>query len=110
MTEAAFFTMLRSALRRKTIYWKPIQTVKLNARVPNDTKSRHKWLYVCNSCKKKFPNDDVEVNHLDPPISLKSYSDLPNFCEKLFCEDISKYEVLCKPCHRKHTNSVLYDK
>ena len=45
----------------------------------------------------------VEVNHMIPLGSLKTYEDLPGFCERLFVEDISKLEVLCKECHKGET-------
>jgi len=47
----------------------------------------------------------VEVNHIVPVGSLKSYADLPGFCERLFVEDVSLLEVVCKECHAEITKA-----
>jgi len=60
---------------------------------------RKRVMYMCAICEKLHERKNVEVNHIAPAGSLKTYDDLPAFCEKLFVEDITKLEVLCKPCH-----------
>ena len=105
MSEAAFWGMIRSTLRRRTMYWKPISIAKSKARRPykgNNTKQ--KWEYQCAKCKKWWKDKEVEVNHVKEAGSLKCAQDLPNFVENLFAE--SGYEVLCKTCHKQHTNDT----
>lgn len=60
-------------------------------------------MFLCAQCNKLHERKNVEVNHIEPAGSLKTYDDLPAFCERLFVEDISKLEVLCKPCHLEIT-------
>ena len=60
-------------------------------------------LYLCANCKRMLDKKSVEVNHKVPLGSLKTYEDLPGFCERLFVEDINKLEVLCKDCHKEET-------
>lgn len=64
---------------------------------------RIKTLYKCAECKRLLIRQSVEVNHKVPVGSLKSYNDLPGFCERLFVEDVSLLEVLCKECHKEET-------
>jgi len=59
-------------------------------------------MYYCDECKSLV--DKVEIDHIEPAGSLRSYADLPAFCERLFVEDISKLRALCAPCHSKVTH------
>jgi len=59
--------------------------------------------YLCSSCCNFFSRKNVEVNHITPAGTLRSYDDLPNFCRRLFIEDVSQLEVLCKECHMEVT-------
>ncbi len=102
-TEAMLMSRIRSALRRIWSYYKP--RVEAKNRVKKTVKGkRHKFEYKCSACKKYFKSKEVEVNHKIPAGSLKSFSDLPSFCDRLFCEDPDGYSVMCKPCHREETN------
>jgi len=64
---------------------------------------RKRVLYLCSVCDKLYDRKQVEVNHIIPVGSLKAYSDLPGFCERLFVEDVSLLEVVCKECHLEIT-------
>ena len=115
-TEAQFWGRIRSALRRISMYYKPIQDAKNRARKTVKGK-RWKYEYQCASCKKWFKAKEVEVDHLIPAGSLRSSDDLKGFVERLFCEDPNSYQVLCKSkknslgkitkqgCHNKKTQS-----
>lgn len=104
-TEAAFWNWLRSSLRRMSIYWKPIVEVKKEARVlytgPN---KRRKYSYMCAKCKQEFDDKSVDVHHLQPCGSLKSFNDLSNFAERLFVEK-DMLVLLCKNCHKEYHNN-----
>lgn len=103
MTESAFWGMIRSALRKRSMYWKPIQNAKIQARrayIGENT--RRKWEYQCNTCRDWFPDKEIEVDHLIEAGSLKSADDLKGFVERLFVED--GYQVLCTRCHNEKTN------
>jgi 5-methylcytosine-specific restriction endonuclease McrA len=105
MTESAFWTFIRSALRNKSRYWKPITQAKMNARRPySGPNKRQKFEYQCNTCKKWFPEKDINVDHICPAGTLKSAQDLPGFIERLFCE-IDNLQCLCEKCHDKKTKN-----
>ena len=86
---------IRSSLRRIWVYYKPrVAAKKLAERTVKG--KRHKYEYQCASCNNWFKSKEVEVNHKIPAGSLKSFQDLPDFCERLFCEEPEGYTVLCK--------------
>lgn len=99
MTESAFWSFIRSALRQKSRWWKPITQCKMLAR--RDYKGplkRQKFEYQCNNCKKWFPEKKINVDHINPAGSLNCADDLGPFVERLFCE-IDNLQVLCETCH-----------
>lgn len=75
----------------------------LNAAKKSVKGKRHKSEYQCAQCKGWFKQADVQVDHIEPCGSLKSYADLPLFVEKMFCEP-KDMQVLCKDCHQVKTN------
>ena len=103
MTNAGFWGMIRSALRQKSRWWKPILQAKYAARRkykgPN---KRQKYEYLCDKCKKWFAEKHIEVDHIIPCGTLRSGDDVKGFIERLFCEK-EHLVVLCKPCHKKKT-------
>lgn len=103
MSESAFWSFIRSALRNKSRWWKPITECKQKARRPyTGPKKRQKFEYQCNECKAWFPEKEINVDHICPAGSLNSAQDLPGFVERLFCE-IDNLQVLCTGCHDKKT-------
>lgn len=110
MTEAAFWSWLRSGLRRMSMKWKPLYTVVSDAKRPVDERDKIRWgnrikfVYQCSECEQWFPRGGVEVDHKVGLGSLKCFEDLPGFCERLFCEK-ENLQVLCKWCHRVKTNT-----
>lgn len=100
MTEAAFFGMLREALRRRSMFWKPVAAAKkLYRRKNTGPNKRQKFEYYCHGCKNWFAEKDIEVDHIISPGSLKSFADLSTFAERLFCE-VDGLQTLCKDCNR----------
>lgn len=103
MTESAFWSFIRSALRQKSRWWKPISEAKAKAKRPyKGCNKRQKFEYQCNQCKDWFPDKKINVDHICPAGSLKSAQDLPDFIERLFCE-VDNLQVLCVTCHDKKT-------
>lgn len=101
-TEAAFWGWIRSALRQRSRYWKPIQECKKLARRAYKGTGKQKFEYQCNLCKKWWADKEIEVDHIDEAGSLKSGDDLKGFVERLFCE-VDGLQLLCKGCHNKKT-------
>jgi hypothetical protein len=105
MTEAAFWSMIRSHLRRKTVFWKPkSEAIKRASRKYVGENKRRKIEVQCAKCEGWFARDSVEVDHIIEAGSLRSFDDLSGFLERLFCE-VDGFQVLCKPCHKLKTNN-----
>ena len=105
MSESAFWSFIRSALRQKSRWWKPILQCKQKAKRPyKGPLKRQRWEYQCNECKNWFPDKKINVDHIVPAGTLKCANDLPGFVERLFCE-VDNLQVLCSNCHDKKTKS-----
>lgn len=99
MTNAMFWSFIRSALRNKSRWWKPITQCRMSARRPyNGPSKRQKFEYQCNQCKNWFPDKQIAVDHKIPAGALNSGDDLKGFVERLFCEE-KDLQVLCSGCH-----------
>jgi 5-methylcytosine-specific restriction endonuclease McrA len=99
MTEAQYWGFVRSGLRSKSRFWKPIHEAKLLARRDSQSDNKRlKYEYQCAICKKWFPEKEIEVDHIVPTGSLRSGDDLKPFVANLFCE-VEGLRTLCEPCH-----------
>ena len=101
-TEARFWSFIRSALRRAWMKYPPkyeaLKQAEVGRKVNKKTGKLAKH-YKCNICKKEFVANDVQVDHIVEAGTLRSYEDLPEFVNKLFCS-ADDLQVLCKPCHK----------
>jgi 5-methylcytosine-specific restriction endonuclease McrA len=103
MTESQFWSFIRSGLRQKSRWWKPITECKLKAkRAYKGPNKRQRFEYQCNTCKLWFAEKHINVDHIQPAGSLNCAQDLPGFVERLFCE-IDNLQVLCSECHNIKT-------
>lgn len=110
MTEAAFWSWIRSALRQKSRWWKPVAQAKMLARrAYKGPNKRQKWEYKCAECLQYFKATDINVDHINPAGTLKCYNDLPGFVERLFCE-VDGLQVMCTKCHDKKTTKERKNK
>lgn len=99
MTESAFWSFIRAALRQKSRWWKPISQAKAKSRrTYKGANKRQRYEYQCNECKDWFPEKKINVDHIEPVGALNCAADLPGFVERLFCE-IDNLQVLCTQCH-----------
>ena len=79
------------------------------ARRPSQSDNKRlKWEFQCAECEGWFPQSEVEVDHVVPAGSLRSFEDIAGFVERLFCEP-EGLVVLCEQCHRAKTNSSPED-
>lgn len=107
MTSAAFWGFIKSALRQKSRWWKPIREVKLAARRPSQSNNaRLKWEFQCKACSGWFPDKEISVDHITPVGSLKCPEDLPGVVSRMFCEK-EGLQCLCDTCHGKKTKEDL---
>lgn len=105
MTESAFWSFIRSGLRQKSRFWKPITQCKMNARRPyKGPNKRQKFEYQCNVCDKWFPEKKINIDHVIPAGTLRCANDLPGFVERLFCE-IDNLQCICESCHNVKTQN-----
>lgn len=102
-TESRYFQFIRSALRQAWSRY-PVRHQVLNraSRPYKGKDKRRKKEYQCSQCDNWFMQKEVEVDHVEPCGTLKSYNDLPRFVSTLLCEE-DNLRVVCKPCHRKIT-------
>lgn len=100
-TKARYFSFIRGVLRNAFSRYPVKHHAKKAAQ--EKKKGEKRFSYRCASCRKLYPNSEVQVDHIEPAGSLKEYSDLPGFVERLFCE-AENLQVLCKTCHQKKTN------
>lgn len=103
MTESAFWSMIRSALRNKSRWWKPISDCKQKSkRAYKGPNKRQKFEYQCNVCLQYYNDKNIQVDHVIPAGSLNCANDLPGFVERLFCE-MDNLQTICTTCHNKKT-------
>ena len=103
MTESAFWSFIRSALRNKSRFWKPIQECKLKSRRKyTGSNKKLKFEYLCSECGKYYPDKESKVDHTIPAGSLNKSDDLPSFVERLFCE-VDGLTCMCVKCHDAKT-------
>lgn len=110
-TESAFWGSIRSVLRQKSRWWIPIKMAKEAARRAYKGLNKiQKWEYQCNHCKEWFKDKEVAVDHIVECGELRCAEDVAGFIERLFLEDISGYQVLCKGCHDHKTQEYRQSK
>jgi len=99
MTESAFWSFIRSALRSKSMRWKPIYDAANAATRPyKGSNKQQKKERQCAECGGWFKLSETAVDHIEQCGSLKCADDLPAFVERLFCES-DGLRVLCHECH-----------
>lgn len=108
-TEAEFWSKIRSALRRISMFRKPITNYKKSKQQPYKwPKKNQKYVYECEMCRKLYWGNEVEINHIVPAWSLKNSDDLKWFVDRLFAEEW--FELICKGCHLLTTKKQRDDK
>ena len=104
MTEAQYLGWIRSALRSKSLRWKPRgHALKLARRAYVGTNKLQKWEYECALCRDWFLAKECQVDHYPKEAgSIRSVEDIGEFANNLFCE-VDNLRVLCGDCHSIHT-------
>lgn len=102
-TEARYFQFIRTTLRAASVKWQPIVQCALNARRKYTGQNKaQKWEYQCAVCGRWFLRTKMQVDHIEPCGSIKSYEDIGPFCQRLFCE-IDGLRMLCGECDDVNT-------
>jgi hypothetical protein len=98
-SNSQFWSFIRSGLRAKWSRY-PVKFQVLNAAKRKALLNpRAKWEYQCDVCKTWVLQKDIEVDHIIPCGALRSYEDLPQFVERLFC-GAEHLRTVCKQCHK----------
>jgi len=126
LTEAAYFGLIRSTLRKGLTYY-PSKTMayaaipkRVSHYIDKKTKRGSLVLYKKDSPrgKKGTPiqvpvyerlcarctdwHDVIQMDHIIPCGSLRTFDDIGGWCKRAFCEP-EDYQGLCKPCHKIKT-------
>jgi len=109
MSASAFWGMIRSCLRQKSRWWKPITEAKNKVKRACKNCGRQKWEYKCNKCNDWFPDKAIAVDHIIEAGSLTCKQDVGDFIERLFCE-ADGLQVLCTECHKIKTDEYMKNK
>lgn len=117
LSEAGFWSLIRSNLRNASRWWKPIaECKKLAKRAYKGKNKSQKWEYQCAHCKEWFMEKEIAVDHIVEAGSLTCGDDLKGFVERLFCE-VDGFQVLCnkrldgkESCHKKKTDEYMKSK
>jgi hypothetical protein len=107
-TEAAFWGFVRSNIRAMSRKWPPLARHALNAvRRPyvGDNK-RQKWEFQCVECEGWYKRTEVEVDHIVPCGSIRSFQEAAVFMERMLVE-VDGLCVRCKTCHDKKTHGKV---
>ena len=101
-----FFGFLRSNLRRASMKWPPLARLALDdcKRAYTGPNKRQKWEYQCSNCLGWFMRKEIQVDHIEPVGSLKSFEDVEGFCRRLFVEK-EGLKVMCVDCHNLKTHA-----
>ena len=113
LSEAGFWSLIRSNLRNASRWWKPIAEAKKLAKRTKKNGDRQKYEYQCNMCKEWFSDKEIAVDHKVEAGTLTCGDDLKGFVERLFCE-VEGFQVLCnkridglESCHKKKTDHYM---
>lgn len=110
LTEAAFWGMVRSGLRRTFRFWKPALAALKAARVPFRGPRRQKWAFLCADCQKLFLRRQVQIDHVVPVGALRDYAHVGEFLRRLTPERPEDFACRCKKCHQTKTNAERVSK
>lgn len=106
MSESQYLQWIRSALRSKSLRWKPRTDAIIAARRKYTGPNKmQKYECQCAICLDWFKQKDIAVDHYPKEAgSILSVADIGPFAERLFSE-VDNLRILCNFCHRKHTLS-----
>lgn len=101
-TEAFVISRIRAVLRRLSMQMPVIREVKLANRRPYTGPNRHqKFEYCCAKCGRWFPEKMIQVDHIEPAGSMKTFEDVGPFARRLLFCSPADLQVLCHEDHKQ---------
>lgn len=101
MTESQFISFIKSALRSKSRFWKPLSDTITQARTK-------RGFYLCNGCNQEIPKsilvngkrvNNVYCDHRQPVVdTVEGFIGWDNYINRLFSEK-ENFQILCYDCH-----------
>lgn len=97
-------------LRKLSLIWsgktvaRDLAKVKVDDGFFKNGNPRTKTMYLCNICKGLFPKEQTEMNHIEPVVDIKGFTNWDDYITRLFCEPAG-FECLCKNCHADVTKN-----
>lgn len=102
MTEAEYFSMILSALRGTTRFWKPcLKKLEASKRKNESSNKRLKYEYLCESCSSWYPRKLVQIDHIIPCGGINGYDKIVPWLLKAHVEE--GFQILCRECHKSKT-------
>lgn len=101
-TESYILSRIRATLRRLSIQMPAARICRLNARraYTAGVNPRQKYEVQCSRCKEWFSDKFIDVDHVEPAGSLRSFDDVGPFARRLLFPGPDGLRCLCKECHK----------
>jgi 5-methylcytosine-specific restriction endonuclease McrA len=104
-TEAKYWGLIRSSLRKAFQFWRPAQEAKKLVRRKLLINGHVRWMYQCANCEDFFTDKETQVDHVEPLGPLSELRHLPEFVNRLTPESLGAFQCVCKGCHQLKTNA-----
>ena len=106
-TEAFVLSRIRATLRKLSMQMPAIRECKLRSRraYTAGVNPRQKYELQCADCKEWFSEKEIQVDHIEPAGSLKSFDDVGAFARRLLFCGVEGLRVLCLRCHNIRTQA-----
>jgi 5-methylcytosine-specific restriction endonuclease McrA len=73
--------------------------VKLQIGFYKNGNPEYKTLFKCHYCEQLFDRTDIQVDHINPIVSVEGFKDWSAYIEALFCP-ANELQILCKEDHQ----------
>jgi len=102
MTEAQYWSMILSALRGTTRFWKPcLIALEASKRKSESSNKRLKYEYICAHCSGWFARKLVQIDHIIPCGGINGLDKVLSWILLAHVEE--GFQILCKECHKIKT-------
>lgn len=97
----------RKAFNRKSFIMNVLRKASYKYPYMNEAVKRarvDRGVYECNGCKGRFKIKELKRDHVNPVIEPGvGFVDWNTYIDRLLCESVYYYQMLCADCHNKKT-------